>query len=345
MKRVLVVIVVIAAGLVGLISWRIRAQTRAEQGPASGSGVIEADAVDVAARLSARVSRVLVAEGQRVEPGAAIVELECDEPRTRLLEAMARLESAKAQVLAADAQASAARGQSAAAFAAIGAQVAQLSALSTQQQLAMRDADRLEAMGEQAALASRDRARAAAAGLAEQQKAAEASQNASRRQAAASTAQSAGALAQVEVMRANVRALEQLLVSAQLLVNECTLRAPRAGVMERVYYDAGELVLVGAQVARLIDPALVKITFYLGNADVDQVKPNMQVRVAADAYPARSFSGTVGRIGLSAEFTPRNVQTRSDRDRLVYPVEVRVPNAEGLLRTGMQATVSLGAAR
>jgi HlyD family secretion protein len=343
MKRVLAIIVVVAAALVCLIAWRIRAQTAADAAPPSGSGVVEAEGVDVAARLSARVLRVLVAEGQAVASGATLLELECDEPRARLLEASARLESAKAQVVVAEAQAKSARGQSAAAYASIGALGAQLSALETQQQLAQRDSERLEGMGEQAAQASRDRARAAASGLAEQQKAAKASENAGKRQALATTSQAAGAAAQIEVVRASVRALEQQVASAQLVVNECTLRAPRAGVLERVYYEPGELVLLGAQVARLVDPADTRVIFYLANADVDQARVGMKVRVSADAYPGRSFEGSVYRIGLTAEFTPRNVQTRSDRDRLVYPVEVRVPNPEHLLRTGMQASVSLGA--
>jgi HlyD family secretion protein len=342
MKRVLVAILVISAALIGLIAWRLRAQQRAESAPPSGSGVVEAEGVDVSSRLSARVARVLVAEGQAVAQGAVLIELECDEPRARLLEATARLESAKAQVLATEAQASAAKGQSAAAFASVGALDAQMGALATQQQLANRDAERLEGMGEQAALASRDRARATATNLAEQQKAAQASQSAGRRQAMASTAQASAARLQVEVARANVSALAQLVEAAQIAVNECSIRAPRAGVLERIYYDPGELVLVGAQLARLVDPELVSVTFYLANADVDTARVGMKAEVVADAYPERRFVGSIYRIGLSAEFTPRNIQTRSDRDRLVYPVEVRVQNREHLLRTGMQAVVTLG---
>ncbi|HKP55293.1 MAG TPA: HlyD family efflux transporter periplasmic adaptor subunit [Polyangiales bacterium] len=344
MKRVLVVIVVLSAALIGLITWRIRAQQRAETAPPSGSGVVEAEGVDVSARLSARVARVLVAEGQAVKSGATLIELECDEPRTRLLEANARLESARAQVLAAESSARASKGQSAAAMLSASALSAQLSALDTQQQLADRDAARLEGMGDQAAAAARDRARATALNLAEQKKAALASQSAGKNQALASTAQASAAGVQIEVARANARALEQMVQSAELVVKECTIVAPRSGVLERVYYDPGELVMLGAQVARVVDPDLISVTFYLANADVDQARVGMKAFVNADAYPDRRFDGTIHRIGLTAEFTPRNVQTRSDRDRLVYPVEVRVTTPEHQLRTGMQATVSLGAA-
>jgi len=46
-------------------------------------------------------------------------------------------------------------------------------------------------------------------------------------------------------------------------------------------------------------------------------------------------------VSLEAEFTPRNIQTRTDRDRLVYPGEVRVVNRDGKLRSGMPVQVTL----
>jgi HlyD family secretion protein len=341
MKRVVLAVVVLAGALVALITWRIRAQNRAEAGAASGSGVIEAEGVDLSARLSARVAKVLAREGQTVEQGAAVLELECDEPKARLLEAEARLLAAKAQAEAASLSARAARGQSAAAQASINAAGAQSAALEKQKELAARDAARLEAMGEQAAASARDRATATAEALSEQQRAAAASQAASRQQAGASVSQADAARAAADAARASVQALEAQVANALLWVSECTIRAPRAGVLERVYYDPGELVSLGAKVARLIDPARADITFYLANADVDQARVGMRASVQADAYPGRKFEGTIKRIGLEAEFTPRNVQTRSDRDRLVYPVEVLVKDHQGLLRTGMQAVVTL----
>lgn len=341
MKRVLTIVVVLAAVLIGLIAWRIRVQAVAEAGPASGSGVIEAEGIDLASRISARVAAVHVAEGAAIKAGEPVLTLICDEPRARLAEAEARLEVARAQTSAAQAQAQAARGQSAAAYASIGAVGAQLGVLGSQHDLASRDAERIESMGDYAAASARDRARSSASTLAEQENAARASQLVSRRQAVASSAQAQAALAQASAAQQTVRALEALVESARLLVAECTVLAPRAGVMERVYYEPGELVLLGAQVARLVEPQRVSITFYLSNADVDRARVGMAAEVRADSYPGQVFQGKIKRIGLEAEFTPRNVQTRSDRDRLVFPVEVQVDKHDGRLRTGMQAVVSL----
>ena len=63
--------------------------------------------------------------------------------------------------------------------------------------------------------------------------------------------------------------------------------------------------------------------------------------IVADAYPGETFEGRVSTVALEAEFTPRNVQTREDRDRLVYAVEIHVDNADGILRAGMPAEVAL----
>jgi HlyD family secretion protein len=61
----------------------------------------------------------------------------------------------------------------------------------------------------------------------------------------------------------------------------------------------------------------------------------------ADALPGVELEGQVEWISPEAEFTPRNVQTRKDRDRLVYAVRVRIPNAERRLRAGMPVEVTL----
>ncbi len=341
MKRPLIAVVLLSFVLVGTITWRIRAQNLAEAGPASGSGLAEAEGIDVGSRLSARVRHVLVSEGSAVEAGAPLLQLECDEPQARLLEARARLKVAEAQAEAARGQALAARGQSAAARVSIGATESSALALQVQFELAARDAQRIESMGDLAAQSARDRARAAAEGLAENKRAAEVSKQVSLKQATVAEAQAIAADAQARALLEGVLAFAALVETAELSVRECVIKAPRAGVLERIYYDPGELVAAGQVVARVIDPGLVNVTFYLSNNDVDRARVGMTADVLADAYPNRTFKARISRIGLEAEFTPRNVQTRSDRDRLVFPVEVQISEHDRQLRSGMPVHVRL----
>jgi len=341
MKRVLIVAVLLAAGLATAIALKIRAQRDALSGPPSGSAVVESEGVDLSARMSARVTRALVEEGASVEAGAALYELACDEPLARLAEAQARLSAARAQADSARAQADAAQRQSQAARASIQAANAQISALDTQREAAEREAKRVEAMGEYAAVARQDQARTAASGLGAQADAARASQAASSRNAAAASSQAQAVAAQAHAAERSVDALLALVRAAEVLVAECKITAPSAGIVERLYYEPGELVIPGAVIARVIDPRTMKATFYLPNADLAAARVGLSAKVTADAMPDLVFEAKVRRIGLEAEFTPRNIQTRSDRDRLVYPVELRIPNPEHKLRAGMNIHVEL----
>lgn len=146
---------------------------------------------------------------------------------------------------------------------------------------------------------------------------------------------------QVDAARAQVRAGEAQVSRARLLAAECQVKAPRAAEVATLPHEAGELVSPGAILVRLVDLSDVKATFYLPNAEVSAVRPGAPAVVVADAFPGETFEGTVRTVALEAEFTPRNVQTRTDRDRLVYPVEVTVRNRDGKLRAGMPVQVTL----
>src|SRR5690606_37169656 len=106
-------------------------------------------------------------------------------------------------------------------------------------------------------------------------------------------------------------------------------------------FEQGELVGPGATLATLVDLHVVTATFYLPNAELGAGRPGADATVVADAWPDRTFEGRVTRVATEPEFTPRNIQTRTDRDRLVYKVEVTVSNPEGALRPGMPVEVRL----
>jgi HlyD family secretion protein len=147
--------------------------------------------------------------------------------------------------------------------------------------------------------------------------------------------------AQAEAALSQVQAAEAAVARAELLAAECEIRAPRDAEVGDLPHEDGELVTPGTVLARLVDLSDLKATFYLSNADVGAVKPGASAIVMADAYPGASFAGKVRTVALEAEFTPRNIQTRSDRDRLVYPVEVAIDNPDHKLRAGMPVQVTL----
>lgn len=219
----------------------------------------------------------------------------------------------EAQVAEAEARLASARRQAIAAG-------AQIQATERSRDAAERQAKRLSALPQDVPEASIDQTEASAAGLKHQTEAA-------RAQASAAAAQ--------------VRAAEAAVTRGRLLAAECDVHAPRDAEVETLPHEAGELVSPGAVLVRLVDVSDIKATFYLANAEIGAVKPGAPAVVVADAWPGESFEGRVRTVALEAEFTPRNIQTRTDRDRLVYPVEVTVKNRDGKLRAGMPVQVTL----
>jgi HlyD family secretion protein len=341
MRRIAIALVAVVLVLATLLAIRLRIQRAEALGPAGGSGEIEGTDVDLSARIAARVEALHVQKGAAVKKGDLLVTLDCTDTRAALAESEARLEAARAQAAAAGAQTQASRRQREAAAAAQLAARAQAEALAAQRDAAERQASRLEAVASDVAVSSRDQSRASADGLERQTRAAYAQAQASEQQANAAAAAIRASGAQAVAAEAQLRAAEAAAVRARLLVDECRVVAPRDALVEDLPHEAGELVAAGQPLVKLVDLSEVKATFYLPNAELAAARPGARAEVVADAWPGLTFSGTVRSVAPRAEFTPRNIQTRTDRDRLVYPIEVWIPNPEGKLRPGMPVQVSL----
>lgn len=106
--------------------------------------------------------------------------------------------------------------------------------------------------------------------------------------------------------------------------------APATGYLVRKHVDVGAWVKVGDPVAELIDLDPVYVVGPVGERDVARVARGVRARVALDAYPGRTFAGEVSQVVPQA-----------DRESRAFPVKVRVPNPDGLLKAGMLARVTL----
>ncbi|WP_169313543.1 HlyD family secretion protein [Spirochaeta africana] len=124
---------------------------------------------------------------------------------------------------------------------------------------------------------------------------------------------------------------------AELNAARREIRIPRSAWLDTVLVETGELVQPGQPVARLIDRDLLTLTVYISQQDLGKVSVGDPAEVRVDAWPEERFDGTVRRIAEEAEFTPGNIQTRDDRARLVFAVEVAIPNSSLRLRPGMGA--------
>jgi len=357
MKRVLVFFILLVALLSGLLWYELREREQLARGPSGGSGTIEGTEVAIVARISSRIKEIRVQEGDAVQEGDLLVLRDCTEQQALLQAAEAGLQGAHlardaARVASrlAEQSASTSRNQLLAAEAGARATEAQREALRLQQEAAARAAQRVAQALQTGATSAQllDTTQTQAAGLAQQLAAAASSSQAAAQQAAATAGVARAAGLQIEAARVKLQGSEVEIQAAAAarsraaaLVAECSLTAPRTGTVQTRSAEVGEVVLPGSRLLTLVDTREVKAVFYLPNAELAAARPGAPVEVTPDALPTLRFAGTVRHVGVSAEFTPRNVQTREDRDRLVYAVEVAIPNPEGLLRPGMPVEIRL----
>jgi len=357
MKRAIPIFVVLVTALSVLLYVRLRKQRLAAERPSGGSATVEGTEVDVVARLPTRILKIHVNAGQSVKKGQILVELDCDDQKALLAQADAAvsganiaLEASKTQQLLSKQGVKAARSQLWMAYAASRAAQAQKRAVTVQRGAVFRASKRLKKIHKAGAVSDQtlDQTEARVAGMDQQLKALSENIRASQARALVATSGQRAALIMTQLAMIGisgamqrVKAAEAVRNRARIAVRECTLVAPRAGYVLTRNFEPGEVVLPGSRVLTLVDIREVKATFYLPNAELAAAKPGREVKVKADAYKGQVFTGRILRVGVEAEFTPRNVQTREDRDRLVYAVEVAVPNPKGLLRPGMPVAITI----
>lgn len=343
MKRALAIVVLLCAGLAVALYFRFQEMDRKALAPAGGSGVIEAVEVDVVARISARILKIHADEGQAVAKGSVLVDLDCAEPTAALEQARASLAAAEAAVEAARAGAEAAKKNTRAMRSTVLATQSQIEGVQVSLTTAKKDETRILSMNKAGAISDArvDKVTTQVASLRHQIDAMNASTQAAKARSSAARGQELVAQAQILAARAQVEVARAYIKRAEAVVVECRLIVPRSGHVLARNHEPGEAVLPGAKLMTLVDLSEVRATFFLPNAELASAKAGGQVQVRADAYPGEHFPGHIRHVSAKAEFTPRNVQTREDRDRLVYAVEVEIPNPDGRLRAGMPVEVAI----
>ena len=91
----------------------------------------------------------------------------------------------------------------------------------------------------------------------------------------------------------------------------------------------------------MLESSQLWVKVYVPETDLASVRVGQGAAVRVDGFGGRTFAGHVGQIASQAEFLPRNVQTKSDREHQVFGVKVYVDNVEQVLKSGMSATVHL----
>jgi HlyD family secretion protein len=306
------VVALLAAGVVGFYGWRSLRQEGQSAGLASGNGRIEATEVDVATRLAGRVAEIYVAEGDFVVAGQRLARIDVGTLQAQRDEAVARHQQALHAVAGAEAQVALRESDRAAAQALVVEREAELDA-------AQRRLARSEAMAEAGSFTAQqlddDRARV---------RTAQAAVAAARAQVDATRAAIRAARTGVTGARSAVRAAAASVARIDADLADCVLEAPRDARVQYRVAEPGEVLPAGGKVLNLVDLTDVYMTFFLPETVAGRVALGSDARIVLDAAPRLVIPATISFVASTAQFTPKTVETASERQKLMFRVKARI---------------------
>jgi multidrug resistance efflux pump len=160
-------------------------------------------------------------------------------------------------------------------------------------------------------------------------------------QAAAEMAHKGSRKEDIEAARGRLAQAQARVAQLDANLKEAELDALSDALVEVVSVRPGDLVPPGQIVMQLLEPTQLWVKVYLPETDLARVRVGQGAQVRVDSYAGRVFQGHIAQINSQAEFLPRNVETRSDRAHEVFGAKVYVDNPQGVLKSGMSATVRL----
>lgn len=297
----------------------------AEQVTVDGTGTIEAQEVDVAAQQTGILEQIEVAEGDAVQPEQLLGRTDSEIQNLKLRQAEAQREQAAAQLellLAGPHPKD------------IESTQAQLDQAREQLELAEKEWTRTQTLFEENSVPRKQYDSGLAAYRTRQ-----AQHRAAR--AALEKLQNLARPQEIVSAKAALRQAEQQVSIAGRQVRDCSIRSPIRGTVSQLYYEAGEMVPAGRTVATVRNTGKMYVTVYVPGPLLSQIGVGKSAEVYVDGMPDTSFSGRISHISQEAEFTPKNVQTKEQRVKLVYAVKLDVQNRDGILKPGMPADVNL----
>jgi len=148
------------------------------------------------------------------------------------------------------------------------------------------------------------------------------------------------AQANLEAAQASLNQVQAQISQLETQMEKLSVGAPLDGVVLVRSVQPGEVVQAGMTVMTIAKLDTLRVTVYIPEDRYGEVKLGDSATLSADSFPGETFPATVTRIADQAEYTPRNVQTKEERQTTVYAVELTVENPEGKLKPGMPVDVT-----
>ena len=161
------------------------------------------------------------------------------------------------------------------------------------------------------------------------------------KQGVAQEKQKEDAEARYKVANSQLDAAQSMESLAEQMLSYCHITSPVKGIVTHKLVEAGELAGPGTAVVTVSELDKMKLVIYVTEPELGLVKVGQAADVRIDTYPDRSVPGTVIYVSPVAEFTPKNIQTKEERVKLVFAVKIQINNPEGILKAGMPADATI----
>ena len=288
MKKYIPIVGAVAVGFViaavGYYAWLDHNDVRLPDDIASGNGRVEAEEVHVASKRAGRVISVEVAEGDTVEAGQVLARLDSSEVKASLASAEGRVEQAKQSVW--EARALSAQRKAELTFAE--GELKRAQTLFKEGHVTKVHLDQRKT-GYDAAKAALE----------------------------AGNARHARAEHSVDTAEAVARRI-------RTQIDDFTIKAPRSGRVQYRLTEPGEVVSAGGRIVTLLDLTNVYMTIFLPTKQVGRLLIGSDARIILDAAPQYVIPAIVSFVDPQAQFTPREIETRTERERLMFRVKVKI---------------------
>ena len=259
-------------------------QSELPPGIASGNGRIEANEVDIATKFGGRIAAVLVKEGDTVAVNQALVQIDIKEREAQLHKAEAEVQRA--------------RQERSFALAVIAQRESELL-------LAKKDLNRSKGLYENDSISL---------------------EHLQRDETAVQTAKATLAAAQAQLSNADA-AIKAAIANTELIkvqIADSLLRAPINGRVLYRLVEPGEVLGAGGKVLTVVDPMDVSMKIFLPTHQAAKLAIGADARVVLDGIPDIVIPAKVSFVAPKAQFTPKEVETRTEREKLMFRIKVKI---------------------
>lgn len=318
-KKIIIGAVVVLAAAGGYFAWDYHKNAiYHNKNLTYGNGRLEATELYISSKLSGKIEDIRVTDGDYVKKGQTLSMMQTNTLKAELAQAEAKLLQAKANKISAEATIQLKKSE-------LDAMKAKQSQAVSKLDSATKRYERFKPLRDSKAISQQDFENAETTYLTAKAELEGAKADIKKAQADVSVSE-----AQLKAADANIKAAEADVARIKADLDDCKLVAPLDGRIQYRISQPGEVLSAGGRVLNMIDLEDVYMTFYLPEIEAGKVKIGSDVRLVLDAIPDTPLPATVSYVANQAQFTPKTVETKVERQKLMFRVKARI--APELLR-------------